>query len=160
MGLFGMFRAEKRVHTDPELGELVFNTRSSFWEGTSPFPDSREPIVVCITGDGDGPSAESRALFHELKRRYPVLRDEIARSLFELYENYRSDATEEDYLDGLPRLGSAMEIWPTTVLEDITVWGTEPGHTIELTYVFDWHEDHMFCVHVEDWKVSGVSING
>jgi hypothetical protein len=161
MGLLGFFRKEKRVHTDPELGALTYNERSSFWEGETEFPDGREPIVVAIPGDENGPSPHARAMYDELKRRYPTLRDEVAKSLYELYDNYRSDATEIDYQNELPRLSTAAEIWETTSLDDITFWGDEPGgFQVELTYTFDWHSDHMFGVRLEDWKVSGVSIDG
>jgi hypothetical protein len=160
MGLLGFFHKQKRVHEDPELGELTYKARSSFWEGETAFPDAREPIVVAIPGDEGGPSPEARALFDELTRRYPVLRDEIAAALFELYDNYRSDATEGDYQDGLPRLNAPGEIWGTTCLDDITLWGSDAGATIEMTYSFDWHSEHTFGVRIEDWKVSGVSIDG
>lgn len=161
MGLLGFFRKERRVHADSELGELTYNARSSFWEGETTFPDAREPIVVAISGDESGPSPHARAAYDEFKRRYPTLRDEVATSLYELYDNYRSDATEVDYQNGLPRLSSAPEIWGTSSLDDITIWGTDPGGIqIEVTYTFDWHADHMFGVRIEDWKVTGVSIDG
>lgn len=160
MGLFGFFRKETRVQTDPEIGELSFNARSSFWEGETDFPDAREPIVVAIPGDENGPSSQARAMYDELTRRYPTLRNEIAVALYELYDNYRSDATPGDYEDGLPRLSAPDEIWGSTSLDDITIWGSEPGATIEMTYSFDWHSEHTFGVRIEDWKVSGVSIDG
>lgn len=160
MGLLGFLRKEKRVHVDAELGELTYRPRSSFWEGETNFPDAREPIVVAIPGDENGPSPHARATYDELTRRYPTLRDEIATSLYELYDNYRSDATEGDYEDGLPRLSAPDQIWETTCLDDITIWGSEPGATIEMTYSFDWHSEHTFGVRIEDWKVSGVSIDG
>ena len=161
MGLLGFFRKEKRVFSDPELGDLEYIPSSRFWDGETAFLDAREPAVISITGDENGPSPHARALYDELKRRYPTLRNEIEKSLFELYDNYRSDATEEDYESGLPRLAAANEIWDTTSLDDITVWGSEPGETsIHLTYTFEWHADHMFAVRIEDWKVTGVSIDG
>ena len=160
MGLLGFLRKEKRVHVDPDLGELTFDSRSSFWEGEWSFPDAREPIVVAIPGDESGPSPIARALYDELTRRYAVLREEIAAALYELYDNYRSDATEGDYEDGLPRLNAPDQIWGTTCLDDITIWGSEPGATIEMTYSFDWHSEHTFGVRIEDWKVRGVSIDG
>jgi len=160
MGLLGFLRKEKRVFYDPELGALTYNSRSALWEGETAFPDARESIVVAIPGDEEGPSPQARALYEELAGRYPILRDEIAAALYELYDNYRSDATEGDYEDGLPRLSAPGEIWGTTALHDLTIWGREPGATIEMTYSFDWHLEHTFGVRIEDWKVRGVSIDG
>jgi hypothetical protein len=161
MGLLGFFRKEKRVHDDPSLGALTYNERSSFWQCETTFPDAREPIVVAIPGDENGPSPQARAMYDELQRRYATLRNEVAKSLYELYDNYRSDATDADYEDGLPRLSRADEIWGTTSLDDITIWGTEPGEIqVELTYSFDWHSEHMFGVRIEDWKIRGVSVDG
>lgn len=161
MGLLGIFRREKRVHADPELGELAFRSRSSFWEGLTAFPDGREPVGVAIPGDESAPSPEARAVYDELKHRYPSLRDEIAASLYELYEDYSDDATEGDYEDGLPRLSAPGEIWGTTNLDDVTIWSADPDSIeIELTYTFDWHQDHTFGVRLENWKVMGVSIDG
>ena len=160
MGLLGFLRREKRVHNDPELGELTYNSRSSFWEGETSYLDAREPIVVAIPGDENGLSPAARTMYAELTQRYPTLRAEIAVALYELYDNYRSDATEGDYEDGLPRLNAPDQIWDTTCLDDITIWGSEPGATIEMTYSFDWHTEHTFGVRIEDWKVSGVSIDG
>ena len=160
MGLLGFLRKEKRVHNDPELGALTYNSRSSFWDGETGFVDAREPIVVSIPGDEQGPFPHARALYTELTQRYPTLRDEIAVALYELYDNYRSDATEGDYEDGLPRLSAPDQIWGTTCLDDITIWGNEPGEmTLEMTYFFDWHSEHTFRVGVENWKVSGVAID-
>ena len=149
MGLLGFLRKEKRVFYDPELGALTYNSRSALWEGETAFPDARESVVVAIPGDEEGPSPQARALYEELARRYPILRDEVAAALYELYDNYRSDATQGDYEDGLPRLSAPGEIW-----------GREPGATIELTDSFDWHLEHTFGVRIEDWKVSGVSVDG
>lgn len=160
MGLLGFLRKEKRVHNDPELGALTYNSRSSFWEGEAVYADAREPIVVAIPGDENGPFPQARTMYGDLARRYPTLREEIAAALYELYDNYRSDATEGDYEDGLPRLSAPDQIWATTSLDDITIWGSEPGATIEMTYSFDWHSEHTFGVRIEDWKVSGVSIDG
>lgn len=161
MGLFGFLREKKPVHNDPELGELVYSSSSGFWEGEAAFADAREPLVVALPGDESGPSVEGRAVYTELKERYASLRNDIAGALFELYDNYRSDAKEDDYTNGLPRLREPAEIWGTTSLDDVTIWSTEPGSTqIELTYTFDWHEDHMFGVRLENWSVTGVSIDG
>lgn len=161
MGLLGFLRGKKRVHDDPELGELVYNAGTEFWEGEAAFPDAREPAVVALPGDENGPSLEGRAVYTELKSRYASLRNDIAGALFELYDNYRSDATDDDYENGLPRLRVSGEIWETTSLDDVTIWGAEPGSTqLELTYTFDWHEDHMFGVRLENWSVTGVSIDG
>src|SRR5262245_7992572 len=161
MGLLGFLRKEKRVYGDPDLGELTFNPRSSFWEGETTFPDAREPIVVSIPGDETGPSPNARAAYDELKQRYSEIRDAIATALYELYDNYRSDATAGDYQDGLPRLSAPHEIWGTTCLEDITIWGSEPASmTLELTYSFDWHDDHTFGVRISEGKVAGVAVDG
>ena len=161
MGLLGFLRKEKRVHNDPELGELTYKSRSSFWEGEIAFPDAREPIVVAIPGDENAPFPNARALYGELTRRYPTFRNEIAAALYELYDSYRSDATDGDYEDGLPRLSAPDEIWGTTCLDDITIWGREPdAMTLEMTYSFDWHSEHTFGVRIENWKVVGVSIDG
>ena len=161
MGLLGFLRKEKRVHVDSELGELTYNARSSFWEGETGFPDAREPIVVAIPGDENALFPHARALYQELTQRYPTFRNEIAAALYELYDNYRSDATEGDYEDGLPRLTAPEEIWETTCLDDITIWGSEPeAMTLEMTYSFDWHSEHTFGVRIESWKVIGVSIDG
>jgi hypothetical protein len=161
MGLLGFLRKGAQTHSDPELGELVFDRRSSFWEGTTPFSDAREPADVSIAGDAEGPSPHTRAAFFELRDRYPSLRGAITAALFELYDNFRSDATEEDYEEGLPRLTAPEQIWGTTSLDDITVWWAEAGNVhIEITYTFEWHEDHMFAVQIDDWQVAGVSIDG
>lgn len=161
MGLLGFLRREKRVHVDAELGELIYRWRSAFWEGKTSFPDAREPIVVAIPGDENGPSPHARALYDELSRRYATLRDEIAIGLYELYDNYRSGATEGDYEDGLPRLTAPDQIWATTCLNDIRIHGgSEAGATIEMTYSFDWHSEHTFGVRIDDWIVRGISIDG
>ena len=160
MGLLGFLRREKRIHNDPVLGELTFRPRSSFWEGETEFPDAREPIVVAIPGDENGPYEHARARYDDLTRRYSTLRVEIAAALYELYDNYRSDATEGDYEDGLPKLTAPDQIWATTCLDEITIWSDDPGASIEMTYSFDWHSEHTFGIRIEDWKVSGVSIDG
>lgn len=160
MGLLGFLRKEKRVHVDAVLGELTYRSRSSFWEGETEFPDAREPIVVAIPGDENGPFAHARARYDDLTRRYAMLRVEIAAALYELYDNYRNDATEGDYEDGLPRLTAPDQIWETTCLDGITIWSDKPGAAIEMRYSFDWHSEHTFGVRIEDWKVSGVSIDG
>jgi hypothetical protein len=161
MGLLGFLRKEKRVHLDPALGALTYQSRSSCWEGETEFPDARGPIAVTVSGDEDGPSTHARATYDELQRRYAVLREEIAAALYELYDNYRSGATEGDYEDGLPRLHAPDQIWGTTCLDDITIRGRDPAElTIDMTYSFDWHSEHTFGVRIEDWKVAGVSIDG
>ena len=161
MAIFGFLKRPQLTQEDELLGPIRFDRRSSLWKGGLEFPDARGPAQIAIHGTEDGPPSEYTGAFSKLVKLYRELRESIAESLFELYENYLSDASPDEFSAGLPRIEIPAEIWDTTALVAVNVLSSSEGSPrVQLTYTFDWHAEHRFCVEIEDWKVAGVAVTG
>ncbi len=154
MGISDFFKSKKITHDDPTLGRLTFCKPAS-WEGDVMFLPTGHNVKLILSGDQSGPNVEHRTAFDALVDRYDQLKTEIEKDLFELYDNYRSDLDADNYPADFPDLSSPNQIWQSTALFSVGVNGLA---SFELTFCFDWHEDHTFAVQIIDWKSHRVAI--
>jgi hypothetical protein len=143
-----------RALVDPLFGEVRYDGKGS-WSGSAAFAPIADTVSVLIAADETGPTEAHREAFRELARRYAAMSAEIAAALFALYAAHPKESVEAPF----PRVSSPEEMADLAILDWILV---EAGSRLLLGYGFiegsGW-DDAMFTVKVENWAVTGESLD-
>lgn len=150
----GLFKSEYR---DPELGTFK---KSFFGEWKGKFTLAGSEVNVRLPGTNQMPDPGALSILKELPRRYPALRPQIAKHLFEHYEPYREsiDAGEERSPEdrAFPQIKSPLEVWSSTTPVRVIVESVK-ANRFEIAFEVVWDEEHTVGATVENWKVSDFS---
>ena len=156
MGLFGLFK-KPPTYIDSIFGSMKWH-KTEFWSGRTTF--FKNDVEILVPGNMTSPFGDIHSYFEELTSRYPGFKQFIANELFELYSNYREDASDQGEMD-IPKLSIPDDIWEYTVLESIGISGSSLSNfKVELSYFIDFFHDYTFDAQITNWQLEGVVING
>ena len=129
-------------YSDPALGTLV--RRRGYWQGEIDLQQPPGPVPLLLSGSRTAPDESGSKLARELVRRYPDLRPDIERSLFEHYEPY-AEAAESDNdgpLADIPRLSAPDQVWKHVSLVRVLIEPIERLDTVEIAFKTGWDIEH------------------
>ena len=151
MGLFDVLKS--KPYEDPQLGH--FERARGRWRGSVNLPQGGV-VTLLVSGGRDRPDESGILLARELPQRYPGLRAEIARHLFEHYEPYREAMESGEPVvasEPFPKIGAADDVWPHTRLDRVLIEPVEGVPTVEVAYRVAWDEEHTLGAWIRDWRV-------
>jgi|GEM_PF-3220547 len=115
-------------------------------------------VETRLPGSGKEPDATAIKLLKELPNRFPALKKEIEKHLYEHYEPYKeaADAGQEVWPVGgkFPKIGSPSEVWKSTKPIRVIVESTNPGSKLEVAFEVGWDEEHTVAATIENWKTT------
>jgi len=153
MGILGLLSKSSKQH--PILGDITYSFGK--WKGNSANLFGYDSVEIRIPGDKNGPSEQSLSQLFELKKQYPLIKNELAQTLFDDHYIHGKDAFDsgefEDLMEDYPDIKEPSGIWEYVAM--VRVWVDSYGNKgqIELAFGTEWDIEHTLGFVIEGGKV-------
>ncbi|OQW73323.1 MAG: hypothetical protein BVN35_12555 [Proteobacteria bacterium ST_bin11] len=138
--MFGLFKS-KRFH-DSQLGE--FKRSGGDWRGVIALEDAKN-IPLILAGNRTQPEAQAISMAHSLATAFSSMRPTIESELFAHYIPYAEELVLDENPDAgetMPKISSAIDVWPYVKLEFVSITPLDGELIYELGYSVVWDEEH------------------
>lgn len=148
-----LFGSTVKFIDHPVLGRMAWKSRSTWYlDEVAPMGCRGKPSLS-LAGDANGPTPDCVATYQRLRRDWHSIGANVAQDIFELNQNYFSDAPGHG-------MHSADQVWESSELLAIDIYAEG---NFSLTYRFDWqkpNDGHEVTIYFANWAPAGNSVDG